>query len=189
MKPHMKQELIDGIVQFWKTIDIAKCRRYINHLVKVIPRVIEVNGEATGYYFFNITFFKLNIYYHSFKYYFRSLLHNCSIASIQFDHTVSNSSVFFQYEGKRSKIALLISYNSFRGSPGSSLPPWAVHFFNRDSPKTASLAILTAKVEALLTLASLWFISITFLIVFLLGQSSIAEDGKALIDIVAWNRE
>lgn len=48
VKPHTKQELIDGIVRFWKTVDITKCRRYINHLVKVIPKVIEVNGEATG---------------------------------------------------------------------------------------------------------------------------------------------
>lgn len=49
VKPHTKQELIDGIAQFWKTVTIAKCRRYINHLVKVIPKVIELKGEATGY--------------------------------------------------------------------------------------------------------------------------------------------
>ena len=49
VKPRIKQELIDGIVQFWETVDIAKCRKYINHLTKVIPKVIEVDGEATGY--------------------------------------------------------------------------------------------------------------------------------------------
>jgi transposase len=46
IKPHNKQELIDGVIQFWNTVTIATCRKYINHL---IPRVIELNGEATGY--------------------------------------------------------------------------------------------------------------------------------------------
>lgn len=49
IKPRTKQELIDGILKFWATITIAKCRKYINHLVKVIPKVIELNGNATGY--------------------------------------------------------------------------------------------------------------------------------------------
>ena len=49
VKPHTKEELIRGILQFWSTVTIAKCRRYINHLVKVIPKVIALNGDATGY--------------------------------------------------------------------------------------------------------------------------------------------
>ena len=49
VKPRTKQELIDGVLAFWDTVSIAKCRKYIHHLVKVIPRVIEVNGNATGY--------------------------------------------------------------------------------------------------------------------------------------------
>ena len=49
VKPRTKQELMDGIVEFWKTVTISKCRKYINHLVKVIPKVIQVQGEATGY--------------------------------------------------------------------------------------------------------------------------------------------
>ena len=49
VKPHSKQELMDGILKFWKTVTIAKCRKYINHICKVIPKVIELNGEATGY--------------------------------------------------------------------------------------------------------------------------------------------
>lgn len=49
VKPHLKQELIDGIVKFWDTVSIAKCRKYINHIHKVIPRVVELSGEATGY--------------------------------------------------------------------------------------------------------------------------------------------
>ncbi len=49
VKPHNKKELIDGILLFWKTVTIATCRKYINHLVKVVPKVIELNGAATGY--------------------------------------------------------------------------------------------------------------------------------------------
>ena len=49
IKPHSKQELVNGIMQFWETVDIPKCKRYIRHLRKVIPRVIELNGDATGY--------------------------------------------------------------------------------------------------------------------------------------------
>ena len=32
VKPHTKQELIDGILQFWETVDINKCRKYIKCL-------------------------------------------------------------------------------------------------------------------------------------------------------------
>ena len=49
VKPTTKQELVDGINSFWTKVDEHKCCRYINHLRKVIPRVIEVNGDATGY--------------------------------------------------------------------------------------------------------------------------------------------
>ena len=49
VKPKVKQELIDGIQEFWATVDIGKCTRYIRHLRKVIPRVIELVGGATGY--------------------------------------------------------------------------------------------------------------------------------------------
>ena len=49
IKPRTKQELMDGILKFWKTVTITKSRKYINHLHKVLPKVIEVNGEGTGY--------------------------------------------------------------------------------------------------------------------------------------------
>ena len=48
-KPKTKQELIDGINTFWSSVDAAKCTRYIRHLRKVLPKVIELKGEATGY--------------------------------------------------------------------------------------------------------------------------------------------
>ena len=49
IKPTTKQELIDGIHSFWRTVDIAKCTRYIRHLRRVLPRIIEVQGDATGF--------------------------------------------------------------------------------------------------------------------------------------------
>ena len=49
VKPTTKQELMDGIVRFWETVTVEKCNKYINHLNKVIPCVIELEGAATGY--------------------------------------------------------------------------------------------------------------------------------------------
>ena len=48
-KPTCKEELLGAIQSFWATMTRDKCCRYINHLKKVMPKVIEVNGEATGY--------------------------------------------------------------------------------------------------------------------------------------------
>ena len=42
-----KQELIEGICTFWARVDIHKCRRYIGHLRKVLPKITEVHGDAT----------------------------------------------------------------------------------------------------------------------------------------------
>ena len=49
VKPKVKQELVDGILAFWHTVDKEKCTKYIRHLRKVLPKVIDVNGCATGY--------------------------------------------------------------------------------------------------------------------------------------------
>ena len=49
VKPHTKQELVQGIHQFWETVDIEKCTRYIRHLRNVFPRVIEEQGGHTGF--------------------------------------------------------------------------------------------------------------------------------------------
>ena len=40
VKPHTKEELIRGINLFWGTVNVEKCTRYIHHLRKVFPRVI-----------------------------------------------------------------------------------------------------------------------------------------------------
>ena len=49
IKPRTKEELIDGIRSIWSTITPEKCRRYISHLNKVLPKVVERNGKASGY--------------------------------------------------------------------------------------------------------------------------------------------
>ena len=49
VKPHNNKELITGIKAFWNTVSRAKCQRYIGHLKKVIPNVIECDGSATEY--------------------------------------------------------------------------------------------------------------------------------------------
>ena len=43
-KPKTKDELIQGIVTFWGTVDTAKCLKYIGHLRKIVPKVIELGG-------------------------------------------------------------------------------------------------------------------------------------------------
>ena len=49
VKPHTKDDLIDGIKEFWETVTVEKCSRYIRHLRKVFPRVIAEEGGPTGY--------------------------------------------------------------------------------------------------------------------------------------------
>ena len=48
-KPRIKQQLVDGIKHFWATVTVEKCTRYVCHLRKVIPKVIELEGAATGF--------------------------------------------------------------------------------------------------------------------------------------------
>lgn len=48
-KPTNLESLKAGIIEYWKTLTPAVCAKYISHLRKVIPRVIEVNGAASGY--------------------------------------------------------------------------------------------------------------------------------------------
>ena len=50
VKPRNQHELVTGIKSFWSTVDVTKCRKYIGHLRKGIPRVIELQGDASGYF-------------------------------------------------------------------------------------------------------------------------------------------
>ena len=51
MKPKIKDALVQGILTFWHTVDFQKCRRYISHLNKVIPRMIELQATECKDYF------------------------------------------------------------------------------------------------------------------------------------------
>jgi len=44
-QPKNKEELINETNAFWDTVDVY----IINHLNKVLPKVIEVGDEPTGY--------------------------------------------------------------------------------------------------------------------------------------------
>ena len=46
-KPRNKQELINGVKQFWREkLTISQCKRYIDHIWRVIPVILAKNGEA-----------------------------------------------------------------------------------------------------------------------------------------------
>lgn len=46
-KPNNLAELIQGILTFWSTVTPAKCRKYMRHIAKVIPPVLENKGGPT----------------------------------------------------------------------------------------------------------------------------------------------
>ena len=48
-KPTNLETLIEGIKSFWKTLTPEVCRKYIGHIYKMIPKVIEENGGPSGY--------------------------------------------------------------------------------------------------------------------------------------------
>lgn len=48
-KPTTKDQLVDGILLFWRQrVTPEKCRRYISNLRKALPLVVENKGRATG---------------------------------------------------------------------------------------------------------------------------------------------
>ena len=49
VKPRNKSELVDRNLRFWQSMDKTKCQKFIHHLRKVLPKIIELNGAATGY--------------------------------------------------------------------------------------------------------------------------------------------
>ena len=48
-KPQNLEDLKKGIRKFWRTMTPNVCRNYIAHIQKVMVKVIEVNGEPSGY--------------------------------------------------------------------------------------------------------------------------------------------
>jgi len=50
VKPECQADLVQGCRKFWReNLDKEKCSKYIDHLYKVIPKVIELKGHPTGY--------------------------------------------------------------------------------------------------------------------------------------------
>jgi len=49
VKPTTKDKLVKRIEHFWGSVSSEKCHKYIRHLHKVIPKVIELGGATTGY--------------------------------------------------------------------------------------------------------------------------------------------
>ena len=49
VKPSNKEELVAGIQCFWDSVTPEKCQRYIGHLKKVLPAVVERVGRASGF--------------------------------------------------------------------------------------------------------------------------------------------
>jgi len=50
VKPRSKEELVNGIRRFWEErVDAAKCTKYIGHLQKVLPIVVERQGKTSGH--------------------------------------------------------------------------------------------------------------------------------------------
>ena len=48
IKPKNRAELIDGINEYWATVNVQRCNTYIDHLYKVMPDVVRRGGDGTG---------------------------------------------------------------------------------------------------------------------------------------------
>ena len=48
-KPKTLGELKEGVLKFWQSLTPEVCRKYIGHLHKVIPKVIALEGNPSGY--------------------------------------------------------------------------------------------------------------------------------------------
>ena len=48
-KPTNLQQLMNGIEEFWQSLTPEVCRKYIQHLHKVMPKVVEVDGNPSGF--------------------------------------------------------------------------------------------------------------------------------------------
>ena len=48
-KPKNLDELKQGILMFWQLLTPEVSQKYIGHLHKVIPKVIQVDGNPSGY--------------------------------------------------------------------------------------------------------------------------------------------
>lgn len=49
VKPKNKEELVNGIGDFWSKLTVETCQRYVQHIHKVIPAVVSSHGGSTKY--------------------------------------------------------------------------------------------------------------------------------------------
>ena len=49
VKPRNLEDLLGGIAEFWKLLTPDKCVRYIDHIQRVLPAVVEREGRASGF--------------------------------------------------------------------------------------------------------------------------------------------
>ena len=49
VKPRTEEQLLQGISEFWGKLTAWRCQRYINHIQRVLPVVVEREGRATGF--------------------------------------------------------------------------------------------------------------------------------------------
>ena len=48
--PMTQEELVASILRFWKFhLTVEQCQRYVDHIHKVIPKVVQVNGGYSGF--------------------------------------------------------------------------------------------------------------------------------------------
>ena len=49
IKPKNKEELINGINAFWKSFNRERCSKYIDHIQKVLPIILNNGGHPSGH--------------------------------------------------------------------------------------------------------------------------------------------
>ena len=49
VKPRKKEELVNGIVDFWKSLTAEQCARYIDHVHRVLPVIVLNDGAPSGF--------------------------------------------------------------------------------------------------------------------------------------------
>jgi hypothetical protein len=49
VKPRNKEELVNGIKDYWSGLIVETCQNYIQHIRKVVPAVVASEGGPTKY--------------------------------------------------------------------------------------------------------------------------------------------
>jgi hypothetical protein len=49
VKPRNKEELVNGIKDYWSGLTVETCQNYIQHIHKVVPAIVASEGGPTKY--------------------------------------------------------------------------------------------------------------------------------------------